>query len=130
MYAQFTLLANTTRLSLGMLVLNVSLDTANCTIHPYFTFVQSLATQFDASSNMNDQLVIERLGIKQYPSFWDLYQSLIPSSGAGLVGYNLEISSWLMPQTMLEKNHAQVANTLVAATPGLSYECVVSMFVI
>ena len=129
-YAQFTPSANATRLSLAMLVPNVSLDAANRTIHPYFTFVQSLATQFDASFNMNDQLVIERLGIKQYPSFWDLYQSLIPSSGAGLVGYNLEIGSWLMPRTMLEKNPAQVANTLVAATPGLSYECVVSMFVI
>ncbi|KAM5530100.1 hypothetical protein V8D89_016241 [Ganoderma adspersum] len=122
-YAQFTPSVNVTRLVLGVLVPNVSLDTANRTIQPYFTFVQSLATQSDATNNLDDRLVIERLGIKQYPSFWELYRSVVPASGAGLVGYNLEIGSWLMPRTTLEENYAQVADTLIT-TPGLSYELV------
>nr|VWO95894.1 N/A [Ganoderma boninense] len=125
-YAQFSPSANATVFFLGLLVPNVFLDTANRTIQPYFNFVRSLTAKPDANSNPDDKLVIEILGVKEYPSFWDLYRAHMTDSGSGHVGYNLELGSWLMPRTVLEKNYAQAADILIAS-PGLSYEHVVSV---
>ncbi|PIL35787.1 hypothetical protein GSI_02517 [Ganoderma sinense ZZ0214-1] len=122
-YAQFTPSANATIFSLGLLVPNVSLDTANRTIRPYFNFVRSLTIQDNANNTLDAKLFIEVLGIKRYPSFWDLYQSLLTGSSSGHVGYNLELGSWLMPRIALEKNYAQIADILIT-NPGLSYELV------
>ncbi len=88
----------TTAFQLGFITPNISQENAIALIAPFFSFV-----------NNATRAVTE---VIPFDSFYTAFQVLF--SGSGQVGTNVELSSRLVPRTIIEQNPGKVAETLLS----------------
>lgn len=85
---------------LTFLAPNVSQDNATAVLSPFISFV---------NTSTAGQTIIEFI---PFDSFYDAY--IATYSGSGQVGTNTEVSTRLIPRTVVEKDPARVAQTLLS----------------
>ena len=95
---------------------NVSWGAANATIDPFFSFAQNLAA--NSTVGTGGELTITFAGTFPMPSFESWYDQFFLNV-TGQVGSPTEITSRLLPRSLLEDDYVNVARTLLSLPSSL-----------
>ncbi|KAJ3520405.1 hypothetical protein NM688_g9166 [Phlebia brevispora] len=102
---------NQPSLQMGYIAPNVSWEKANSTMNPFFAFAEALAA--NSTFQTTGKLIIlaaETSPINSFATLWNMSFA----NTTGQVGSQVEITSRLLPRSLIEDNPVKVAKTLLS----------------